>query len=316
MPSTLIVGEVIHTHDLSKYSFVKGGAANHQWCGGRGLIGGGGPSATDAIQYVNIGIVSNAADFGELAEAKAWLRATSDASRGVWLGASGTQMDYKNILVVGGSATDFGDASGDRDSPGTASNGSRAAYGGDWPPSNVLDYIEISHPANAVDFGELSQARGYVSCNSDGTRGVWAYGYSSGESPDQPNVLDYKNIENVGGTATDFGDCSTAGRYHVGNCSDGYRGLYGGGSLPPGASDVIDYITISLANGANAIDFGNLSQGRNHLDGTEDGQRGLFTGGSPGIATLDYVDIGVLCNAIDFGDLYEGTTAPGSCSGG
>ena len=65
MPSTLIVGEVIHTHDLSSYSFVKGGNSKQQnWCGGRGVFCAGGPDKS-IMDYINIGTSGNAADFAE-----------------------------------------------------------------------------------------------------------------------------------------------------------------------------------------------------------------------------------------------------------
>ena len=86
MPSTLIVGEVIHTHDLSSYNFAKGGAAKSRIFGSRGVWGGGSPPYLDTLDYVTIGTSSNANDFGNLTEGRNVPGATSDGSRGVFGG--------------------------------------------------------------------------------------------------------------------------------------------------------------------------------------------------------------------------------------
>jgi len=65
MPSTLIVGEVIHTHDLSSYNYVKGGRSkDRSYLGGRGVMFNGGPERT-VMDYINIGVIGNAVDFAE-----------------------------------------------------------------------------------------------------------------------------------------------------------------------------------------------------------------------------------------------------------
>jgi hypothetical protein len=43
-------------------------------------------------------------------------------------------------------------------------------------------------------------------------------------------------------------------------CSNGERGVSGGGYVSPGKSNVIQYVTI--ANTGNATDFGDLTQAR------------------------------------------------------
>ena len=132
--------------------------------------------------------------------------------------------------------------------------GSRGLFGGGRDVSsvrtNVIDYVTISTPSNAVDFGDLTVARNNLASCSDGTYGLFGGGYNS-------NVIDYVTIATTG-NAIDFGDL-TVGRYDLASCSDGTYGLFGGGRNS-GFSNVIDYVTI--ATPGNATDFGDLTVAR------------------------------------------------------
>ena len=80
MPSTLIVGEVIHTNDLSSYNFASSGVAKNSMFGFRAVYWGGSPppnTAVDTLDYFAIGTISNAADFGEITQARSLSVATS-----------------------------------------------------------------------------------------------------------------------------------------------------------------------------------------------------------------------------------------------
>ena len=69
------------------------------------------------------------------------------------------------------------------------------------------------------------------------------------------------------GNLADFGNLNT-GRGRAGACSDGTRGLLGGGYTDPGATyyDSKDLITIGTLG--NASDFNELSQARHELAST------------------------------------------------
>ena len=148
-----------------------------------------------------------------------------------------------------------------------------------------------------------------------GSRGVFAGGANS--SGNTTDVIDYIAIPTAG-NATDFGNLTPLnGRYNLASCSNGTRGLFGGGaSSGVAASNVIDYVTIASAG--NATDFGNLTVARHSLAGCSNGTRGLFGGGSEagvaGINTIDYVTIASTGNATDFGDLSNGLRELASCS--
>jgi hypothetical protein len=96
----------------------------------------------------------------------------------------------------------------------------------------------------------------------------------------------------------------------------GNRGLFAGGDLAPGYSNVIDYI--GIASTGNATDFGDLITGvyGNNNGAVGSTTRGLFAGGGGGTAAgineISYVTIASAGNATDFGDLTEAGRAFGA----
>ena len=96
--------------------------------------------------------------------------------------------------------------------------GDRGVFGGGYiPPSpiqkNTIDYITISTPGNATDFGDLTVARYDLAATSDGSRGVFGGGVDPGPGPAYYNTIDYITISTPG-NATDFGDL-TQGRHYL-----------------------------------------------------------------------------------------------------
>ena len=87
-----------------------------------------------------------------------------------------------------------------------------------------------------------------------GSRGL----FGGGDGPS--NVIEYVTIATTG-NAIDFGDLTVA-RYRLAACSNGTRGVWGGGYIST-YSNVIDYVTIATTG--NAIDFGDLSVTRKQL---------------------------------------------------
>ena len=179
----------------------------------------------------------------------------------------------------------------------------RGLFGGGRTPSylNTIDYVTISTTGNAQDFGDLTQARGYIASSSSRTRGV----FNAGATPGAVNTQDFITISSTG-DALDFGEVQTA-RYGIGNCSSSIRGVFGGGNNPSN-TNVIEFITI--ATSGNTQDFGDLTQARVYVGGCSSSTRGVFGGGSPtpGVNTIDYITISSTGNAVDFGDLTQGRT--------
>jgi hypothetical protein len=134
--------------------------------------------------------------------------------------------------------------------------------------------------------------------------------FSSGDQISGPSAIPSISIEFVNiqsqGNSQYFGD-TTQSRTNAYGCSDGKRGVFGGGysTSVGGSVNTVDYITI--ASQGNAITFGTLSVTRNATASVSSSTRGLWSGGTltPGglSNTIDYVEIQTLGIALDFGDL-------------
>jgi len=166
--------------------------------------------------------------------------------------------------------------------------------------SNMIDYVTISTPGNAIDFGDLSVIRYKLAACSNGVsnRGVFGGGANTINALD---IIDYITIA-ILGNATSFGDLTTS-RRGLSATSNGTndRGIFGGGNAG-GKSNVIDYITISSIG--NAADFGDLLDNKDELTATSNGtnDRGIFGGGNNS-NEIEYITISSPGNAIDFEDL-------------
>jgi len=235
--------------------------------GDTGVFGGGYISAvTNIIDYVTISILGNATDFGDLTIARSNLAATSNGTneRGIFGGG-------------GGEPT--------------------AAY-------NTIDYIRISTPSNATDFGDLTVANyaHAATSNERNERGIFG-GYQS-----TSNIIDYVTISTPS-NATDFGDLTVLQNSPAATSNGtNERGIFGGGFSGSSASNIIDYVTISTPS--NATDFGDLTIARYMFVATSNGtnERGIFGGGQTNTVgvysnIIDYVTISTPSNATDFGDL-------------
>ncbi len=233
--------------------------------GTRGVFGGGTQSGdNDTIDYITIANTGNATDFGNLSVARTIGPAgASNSTRGLWGGGIGGTdvIDYITIANTG-NATDFGNLSVARWGAGVCSNGTRVAFaGGAGSEYDVIDYVAIDTTGNAADFGNLSVARYYVSgCSSEAGRGV----FDGGEIAVNPfitDVIDYIDISTTG-NATDFGNLLAATK-KIAACSDGSRGVFGGGANSSNSSlNTIQYITI--ASTGNSTDFGDLTVARDN----------------------------------------------------
>ena len=173
---------------------------------------------------------------------------------------------------------------------------------------------EPSSPANGAIWYDGTVIKQYINDGwytlsaalppaNSGNRGVFGGGQGG-------NVIDYITVSTTG-NATDFGNL-TQSNYLLGGCSNGSRGLFGGGYVSSQNTNVIEYITIATTG--NGTDFGDLTVARRSLNALSDGTKGVFTGGfvSGDVVTMDYVTVATTGNAIDFGDLSSGAI-PQSC---
>lgn len=191
---------------------------DHAGCsdGTYGLFGGPSVAPKNVIEYVTIATTGNGADFGDLTVERTGAGAAADATYGVWVCGQGSSyentMDYVTIQTPA-NATDFGDATVSAKYRSGTSDTTYGVFAGGilaGSPSsiyNVIDYITISTPANATDFGDLTnQIYAYGSGATDATYGVFAGGYTG---TTRTNVIQYITIASPS-NATDFGDLSQA----------------------------------------------------------------------------------------------------------
>ena len=95
--------------------------------------------------------------------------------------------------------------------------------GGGAPyPTNVntIDYITIAQTGNAIDFGDLTNARRHHGSFESPVRGLFAGGEGT---PNVKDIIDYIMIATTG-NAADFGDLVTPTR-HIAGCSDSHGGI-------------------------------------------------------------------------------------------
>ena len=139
----------------------------------RGVFAGG---SSNIIDYITIGTLGNATDFGDLTLSAGYATGTSNSSRGVFSGfaTNSNVIEYITISSTGNSQ-DFGDLTVARDRVGGASNSTRGLCAGGFTgadDSNVIDYITISTIGNATDFGDLTRTAYGIGALSNGHGGL------------------------------------------------------------------------------------------------------------------------------------------------
>ena len=190
--------------------------------------------------------------------------------------------------------------------------GDRGCFGGGYTGSdqNVIGYVTISSTGDASDFGDLTQARQYISGASNKTRGLWMGGANwSASSPYNTAVIDAVSLASQG-NAFDFGD-NTSARRNAGQCANNTRALLAGG-YTSARVNTIDYITVSSTG--DATDFGDRTTIGQACAGVSNNTRGIWAGANTPSATniIDYITIATTGNAADFGDLLSPTASSGS----
>jgi hypothetical protein len=305
-----------------------GGGSSIAWGGDRGFVMGGETSSrVNDIEYYDISTTGDAADFGNLTQARNNGAAASNGTRALYA-SGGISSGPTNVIdyitcATAGDATDFGDVTGDNGSEygrtgltgvgdgtyGIFMGGQiQSSYG-----SNVIDRVTIDTPGNAQDFGDLTlSVVRYSTSTNDATRGVNISGQNQSSFL---NYMDYITMATPG-NATDFGDPLQQILYGSrGNVGNDTIGVFGGGYPDTNYvhSNVLQKITVQTT--ANATDFGDLTAGAINSAATTNGSRGMFTGlqRSGGyVVDMEYITIDTPGNATDFGDL---TVAKGTASG-
>ena len=197
------------------------------WAGG--FSGG----STNRIDYVNIATLGDAIVFGDLTVSSSSKASLSSPTRMLFAGDQGVSPAFIKINVIDyitiattGNAQDFGDLLNPTQSFASCSSSVRGIFGGGGigNPSttltNVIQYVTIASLGDAIDFGDLTSARGSIKATSSETRGVFGGGYIA---PAEVKTLEFITIASLG-NATTFGNLSTNG-YLPSACSDSHGGL-------------------------------------------------------------------------------------------
>ena len=183
---------------------------------------------------------------------------------------------------------------------------------------NVIDYITISSQATALDWGDLVEGATTSSCYNK-TYGVFCGGYSN-DVNNQITTMQKLTMA-IQGNSVIFGDLVLGGSFGAGGCSDGVRGVIGGGENPAATTTNYDMIQMFfLENDVTSIDFGTLSLKREYVGACSNGTTALFGGGfdeegNIQVNIIDKITISVGGNATDYGDLTIENWFISACSG-
>ena len=181
---------------------------------------------------------------------------------------------------------------------------------------NTIDYVTITTPSNATDFGDLNNNMGYANetaCSD--TRVVQAGGLLDGEYSE---VIDYVTTATAGNAST-FGVIQVQsgsspgfrGGYGFCGLSNGTKGYFGGCRTNGGMNP--SWMSITIATTGNAVDTNYDLQHSNMWGGAgaseQGGSRGIIFGGyrhtgtNSTINDISYVSLPISAHAADFGDL-------------
>jgi hypothetical protein len=215
----------------------------------------------------------------------------------------------------GGTTVDFGEISGNAglNNLGAMSNGVNERGVTTTQPTSPnnkgIEFITISTPSNATDFGLLAFNKLYQAASS----GTNDRGIFSGKEKSTAQPYQYVTISTTGNAAA-FGDSFQAGTLGAmaSNGTNG-RALQSAGSATTGIDRKgIEFLTMHTLS--NALDFADMTVA--NLNRTalsnDTNNRALFLGGAT-INTIDYVDVSTIANATDFGDL-AGTNVEGAAT--
>ena len=223
-------GDSIDFGDLSQARATYGGSFSSST---RGVWAGGynntlSPSTSvNTMDYVQIGTLGNALDFGDMRQKQYNHTAASSPTRGFIFSGSlgdGNEIQMSNIASTGETMTEVGVTATDTGSMMACANSVRAViFGGGNPVTDLIQRFGMSSLGNAVEFGNLSAIRMLGAAVADGTRAVSV----SGRTPTTVNIIEFVQIA-TGGSAEDFGDMTDGlGRQKFMACSDSHGGLGG-----------------------------------------------------------------------------------------
>ena len=195
--------------------------------------------------------------------------------RGIYAGGAEPGIGHETIqffeVSTLGNTQNFGELSFVHYSTGGGfGNEIRGVMAGSGPETNTMEYITIASAGNGIDFGDLSQGRGYASGTASSTRGIIAGGY---DHPTNVNTIDYVEIMTLG-NALDFGDLTNICT-DPGACNSPVRSVFPGRGGPTAAiMEVIDFVI--TASKGNAVRFGDMVSASDSCTAHSNSTRGII----------------------------------------
>ena len=179
------------------------------------------PYVSNTIDFITIGSLGNATDFGDLTAVRMGPKGAGSTTRAYAMAGSGNNSftDYGThcdtvLIATTGNATDYGDmATGTNEGAAFSSNVRGVHAGGriDGAYTNVIQLIALATTGTGSDFGDLSAATRRTDGLDNSIRGIVAGGLAPGNT----NVIESVEIATTG-DATDFGDLTSARHHPVG----------------------------------------------------------------------------------------------------
>ena len=131
---------------------------------------------SNAMEFVTISTLGNAADFGDMQDGRVFCSAASNAIRGVIVGDSYPITNVITFITIAtlGTDQDFGDMNEERDGACSAASPTRIVTMGGRNPSNsnAIDYGQIMSTGDFIDFGDLSSTATFMGGTSNGHGGL------------------------------------------------------------------------------------------------------------------------------------------------
>tara|TARA_B100001113_G_scaffold301337_1_gene260358 strand:- start:65 stop:1213 length:1149 start_codon:yes stop_codon:yes gene_type:complete len=186
------------------------------------------PYYTNKIEYVQLGSLGDAFDFGDASVGKRVSASFGSSTRGIIANQYGPYINTIDYITLSstGNAVDFGDYTEKVDFPTGCSNSIRGLRAGGAANGDVnkdtIEYITIATTGDAIDFGNLLVARTRFSgASSSSTRAC----FIGGNAPTTDNVIQYVEIAHTG-HAMDFADMQMNAQFGAaGPNTSGHGGL-------------------------------------------------------------------------------------------
>ena len=288
-------------------------------------------SNSNDIDSIQIASEGNASDHGDLTTAVGYAAATSNGIRALVAGGNSV------INVIGhgsiantGNFSDFGDLAESRNALVGICSTTRAVFAGGTDGtspspgySTRIDFVTINSTGNASDFGDLTGKSGYMSTCQDKTKAFFIGGATGGDSTKNSQATDVITIASTG-NAQEFGALTQTTRISA-SATDGRSGFTMAGANPSNNNviqrfdmaslgNMVDYSDINVSKADNkgacgshdGIDYDGLHPQLPSVTYMPGSGRVFFSGGSSTVNTIEFVNVNVLGNSVDFADLSSG----------